>query len=152
MDAVIRSCTEAGAAGFTLFESERCVARWPQTRVTDRLERLRSIARDAAEVSLRARVPEVRRASDMVSAASGGMPTVFLYEGTDLPLLAEVELSGNAVTLVVGPEGGFSDAEVSVAREHGWTVASLGPRVLRTEHAAFAAIAGLLALCDRAGS
>lgn len=152
LDAVIRSCTEAGAAAFTLFHSERTVARWPEVRIADRLERLRTIARDSAELSLRARVPEVRWASDMASAPPAGVPAILLYEGADLPLLATLERTRDALALVVGPEGGFSDAEVSAARSAGWQIASLGPRLLRTEHAAFAAVSGVLALSDRAGS
>ncbi|GMV36827.1 MAG: ribosomal RNA small subunit methyltransferase E [Fimbriimonadales bacterium] len=151
LEAVVRSCTEVGASGFTLFESERCVARWPEARVVNRLERLRAIARDSAEVSLRARTPEVGWASDLASAPPADVPAVLLYEGSNIPLLAEVAGSCDAVAFVVGPEGGFSDAEVSLARERGWEIASLGPRVLRTEHAAFAAISGLLALRERAG-
>ncbi len=151
LEAVVRSCTEVGASGFTLFGAERCVARWPEARVASRLERLRVIARDSAEVSLRACVPAVGWASGLATAPPAGMPTVFLYEGADCPFLAEVVPGGNEIALVVGPEGGFTKAEVSLARSCGWLVASLGPRVLRTEHAAFAAICGLSALRFSAG-
>ncbi len=48
-----------------------------------------------------------------------------------------------AVTLLAGPEGGFTDVEAAVARERGFVALQLGPRVLRTETAALAALAAL---------
>src|SRR5690606_19726747 len=54
-----------------------------------------------------------------------------------------------ALTIVVGPEGGFTDDEEALAQAHGMLTLSIGPRVLRTETAAIAALAALNALWER---
>ncbi len=54
--------------------------------------------------------------------------------------LREQQLTDQRVQLLIGPEGGFSDTEVSLAADHGFLPVRLGPRVLRTETAALAAL------------
>lgn len=54
-----------------------------------------------------------------------------------------------SATLAIGPEGGFTDAEIDVARDHGWRVVSLGTTILRIETAALAGVAILMARCGR---
>jgi 16S rRNA (uracil1498-N3)-methyltransferase len=75
---------------------------------------------------------------------SGICRRLILVPGAETPL-AGVRLNAQ-VQLVVGPEGGLSDLELELARSHGVEAVSLGPRVLRTETAAPAAVAVLQAL------
>jgi 16S rRNA (uracil1498-N3)-methyltransferase len=60
------------------------------------------------------------------------------------PVLRHAD-AGGQVTMAVGPEGGFTDDEIGLARANGWTLASLGPRILRVETAAVA-LAAIYAL------
>ena len=137
LEEVVREGTEIGVAAFRLFVSERCVAR---TISAGRLDRLRSIARESAEQSERGIVPPVEAPvplAEVVASAS-----VLLYErhgGSRLGKLGEAP-----GTLVIGPEGGFSPAEVTAAERAGATLVGLGPRILRSRTVAVAAAAVVL--------
>jgi 16S rRNA (uracil1498-N3)-methyltransferase len=136
LEPVIRHATEVGVAAFRLFVSERCVARQISER---RLERLRAVAREAAEQSERGLVPEVMSPvpfTDAVASAS-----VLLLERTVGPRLSELEAPAS---VVIGPEGGFTPDEVATAERAGMALAGLGPRILRSETVAVAAAAAIL--------
>ncbi|TAK36557.1 MAG: RsmE family RNA methyltransferase, partial [Lysobacteraceae bacterium] len=73
-------------------------------------------------------------------------------EERDLPLRKAIAASASALSVVIGPEGGLSSEEVALARGHGALTVSLGPRNLRSETAAIAAIAQLISLAEEGGS
>ena len=139
LEPVIRHGTELGIASFNLFVSERCVARDLSPR---RLERLQAVAREAAEQSERGIVPQVAApvtyADALRTAASG---SVLLFERHDGKRLTEM---GPPPSVFIGPEGGFSPAEVAAAERAGLTIAGLGPRILRSETVAVAVAAAIL--------
>lgn len=139
LEPVIRHGTEIGIARFGLLVSERCVARELSAK---RLERLRAIAREAAEQSERGIVPPVDppvSLGDALAAASAG--SVLLYERAAGPRLAELRPRPD---LFIGPEGGFAPDEVASAERAGLDIAGLGPRILRSETVAVAAAAVVL--------
>lgn len=139
LEPVVRHGTEIGIAGFGLFVSERCVARELSPR---RLERLRAVAREAAEQSERGMLPgvagPVEYAEALREAAAG---SVLLYERHEGARLSALEPPPG---LVIGPEGGFTADEVAAAEQAGLTIAGLGPRILRSETVAVAAAAVIL--------
>jgi len=139
LDEIIRACTEIGVSRFLLFPSDRTVVRWDERKTLDRVNRLQTIAREAAEVSFRTKLPEF--------AVATGLPVV-LRTCPDAIVLSEVEgvapplrPIGDSMTIVVGPEGGWSKLEIKLIGDRGVT---LGPRVLRVDHAGPAASAILL--------
>ena len=136
LDTVVQQGTEVGVARFRLVVTERCVARELSPR---RLERLRTIAREAAEQSERGVVPTVDGPEELASALEPG--AVLLAE-RDAP----VRLSSIAAprALVIGPEGGFTAGELRDAGNAGLTLAGLGPRILRSHTVAAAASAIVL--------
>jgi 16S rRNA (uracil1498-N3)-methyltransferase len=136
LEPVIRHGTEVGIVAFRLFVSERCVAREISPR---RLERLRAVAREAAEQSERGMVPEV--AAPVTFADALASASVLLMERTDGPRLSALEAPAS---VVIGPEGGFTPDEVAAAVRAGLALAGLGPRILRSETAAAAAAAVIL--------
>jgi 16S rRNA (uracil1498-N3)-methyltransferase len=137
LEQVVQRGTELGVAAFRLVTSERCVAREMSAR---KLERLRSIARESAEQAERARIPEVHPPVPLAAALGPG--AVLLYERVgDDPRLVELD---PPAMIVIGPEGGFSPAEVALARDAGAAVATLGPRILRAPTVAPAAAAVIL--------
>lgn len=139
VEEVIRHGTELGVAEFRLFTSERCVARDPSPA---RLERLRAVAREAAEQSERGIIPPVSAPVSFVAlldAAKGS--TVLLDSRAEVPGLGS-RSAPDAV--VIGPEGGFTPDEVSAAERAGLPIASLGPRILRSETVVVAAAAVVL--------
>lgn len=136
LEPVIRHGTEIGIAEFRLIVTERCVARDLSPRKRQRLE---SVAREAAEQSERGRVPSVVAPVPLAEALS--KTSVVLYERDDGQRLSALE---PPASLVIGPEGGFTPAEVAAAQRMGATIAGLGPRILRSETVAVAAAAVVL--------
>lgn len=136
LEPVVRHGTEIGIAAFRLFVSERCVAREISR---GRLERLRNVAREAAEQSERGMVPDI--AAPLPFGEALEPASVLLYERAVGQRLGSLS---PPPTLLIGPEGGFSPAEVAAAESAGAIVAGLGPRILRSESVALAAAAVVL--------
>jgi 16S rRNA (uracil1498-N3)-methyltransferase len=139
VDEIVRAGTELGVARFILFPSERTVVQWDAKKVDHRLTRLATIAREAAEVSFRTRLPEIVYLPSMKAVLDANPDTVALSESEkeSKPL----RKSGDSMTILVGPEGGWSKKELELIGDRGVT---LGPRVLRVDHAGPAAAAILL--------
>jgi 16S rRNA (uracil1498-N3)-methyltransferase len=137
-EVAVQKLTELGVDRILPFVADRSVARWEGERAVRHVGRLRRVAREAAVQARLTFLPEVADLTDFASVAAlpgaarcdrGGGPP-----GLDRPVL------------LVGPEGGWSDAE----RDRGLPVVGLGPTTLRAETAAIAAGALLTAL--RAGA
>ena len=112
-----------------------------------RAERWKKLLVEASQQSRRVRVPileKVQPPEDALSAARSGH-RLLLSERPDAPSLRSV-LSGQAQTaaaLAIGPEGGWTDRELEVARQAGFQEASLGTLILRTETAVIAGLASI---------
>ena len=119
--------------------------------VTDRVnhDRLALIAREAAEQCERLDIPTIVPAAslDAVLAAWAGTPILVAAERRDAPpLLTLARARRPPLALLVGPEGGFTEAELDVLLLHPFVAAAaLGPRILRAETAAIAGLALLQA-------
>lgn len=140
---LLEKATEVGVARVVPLVTERSVVRTKEEGA--RSDRWRRIVVEAAEQSGRTAIPTVD-APRPFAAALADAPGVLLlpYEsaGGDAPDVQraldddiDALFALGEVSLFVGPEGGFSDAEVALAVEHGATVVTLGPRVLRSETA-----------------
>lgn len=113
-----------------------------------RIERWRRIALEAAKQSRRGNLPEIAEPAGLAAALAAGTPEanalcILLSEvGDDPPLLQILDGSpATAFQLAIGPEGGWSAREIALFSTAGWRAASLGPRILRAETAAIAALA-----------
>ena len=141
-DLVAEKATELGAAALLPVLTARTVA----ARVN--LDRLTAIATAAAEQSERLTVPRIAAPVPLAALLAdwpGGRVLVAALERQDAPAIAPA--SGPA-GLLIGPEGGFTGAELDLLRRHAFVVAaSLGPRILRAETAAIAGLALLAAPC-----
>jgi len=145
---VIQKATELGAARIAPLALDRSVVRIDPAKVPERRRRWEKIAEEAARQSGRADVPEVEAPAGLEAfldaAAARGERVALLWEGArdEERLGAWVEANRDLpLALVVGPEGGFTDAEVESARARGAAIVSLGPRILRTETAGIVAVA-----------
>lgn len=148
MDRLVRQLSEAGAARLVPFVSERAVARPASERFDRRRERWTQIAIEALKQCRRGDLLEVEPALDFEAVLARRASVdlgFFFWENADAPLALERPPSqGGApaptsVLAVLGPEGGFTDAEARAAAEAGFRLARLGPRILRAETAAVAA-------------
>jgi 16S rRNA (uracil1498-N3)-methyltransferase len=136
LEDVVQHATEIGVARYRLVVTERCIAREISPR---RLERLRTIAREAAEQSERGIVPPIEPPVRLVDLLTPG--SVLLYERHEGARLTQLEAPD---TVLIGPEGGFSPAEVKAAEAAGAALAGLGPRILRSQTVAVAAASVIL--------
>jgi 16S rRNA (uracil1498-N3)-methyltransferase len=111
-----------------------------------RSERWARIARESSQQSRRVRIPEILPAVRFERClAETAEHRYFLDEGPAPPLLREIPAErSDTVALLIGPEGGWTDAERQLAIAAAWYPVSLGPLVLRAETAASAAIAGVI--------
>jgi 16S rRNA (uracil1498-N3)-methyltransferase len=146
VDLVVQKATELGVARVLPFAAERAVVRLEPEKGAERARRWRKIAEEAARQCGRADVPEVLAPAPLeagLAAIPPGFSTLVFHPG-GMPL-AEAPPSPAGHAAVIGPEGGLTDAELAACERAGAQRASLGPRVLRAETAAIAAVALLQA-------
>lgn len=136
MDLVVEKATEVGVSTIVPVLAERGVVNPREGKVG----RWRRVAEAAARQSLRLRVPEVREPVPFADAAREvGEAGVLLHNA---PGLEAVEAAVRSpVSLFVGPEGGWSEAELRLAGDAGLAFARLGPYRLRSETAGVVAVA-----------
>lgn len=148
----IELATEAGADEFVPWQAARCVARWDGPRAEKGLRRWRAVARAAARQSRRAHIPAVNppASTDAVAQRVGSVDLTLVLHESASGWLADVDLSEVAsIMLVVGPEGGITDAEIDALTAVGARPVRLGPTVLRTSTAAAVALGALGVLTSR---
>jgi 16S rRNA (uracil1498-N3)-methyltransferase len=141
---VLQKGTELGVSRFVPLLTERTVV-GEQTLQPNKLARWRRILTEAAEQCCRARIPQLAPAQTFAQAlVDPDRPELALIPA----LVAETHMLevvngrsplSNPIALFIGPEGGFSPAEIEQAQAHGLIPVSLGPRTLRAETAALAA-------------
>jgi 16S rRNA (uracil1498-N3)-methyltransferase len=152
MDFVVRKAVELGVAAIVPLVCARSQAA-PAERIVRRATHWRQVAIAACEQCGRNRVPDVRPAvtfTDFVATIDNdGGPASILDAGADVSL-AQAATTRAPRTLAIGPEGGFTEPELRAARARGATRVHLGPRVLRAETAALAALATLNAVAGDA--
>jgi 16S rRNA (uracil1498-N3)-methyltransferase len=152
VDDVVRSTTALGVRAIVVAESSRSVARVESDRAAKKRERWRAIALDAARQSGRGDVPEIdgpRPLADALSALRAHPATKLCLDPRALTTFSSVtHAGGSPIVLLVGPEGGLTDDELALADRAGFLRVRFGPFVLRTELAASAALAALLARFD----
>jgi 16S rRNA (uracil1498-N3)-methyltransferase len=127
LELVLSRCTEVGASAFHIVQAERSVARG------GRLDRWQTIVREAAMLAGRLRVPSVAGPSSLAEVVAGRPNPVMLDRGAHTSLVAFA--LAREVTLLIGPEGGWTDQELGMVKDH----AGLGPRNLRADTAAIVA-------------
>ena len=146
MDYALQKSTELGAAAFVPVLSSRGVVKMDGDRWEKKVEHWQGVAVGAAEQSGRTRVPPVALPigfDKFVVAPCEGLKLI-LAPGGSVALAALP--STQSITALIGPEGGFSELELDIADRHGWQRVGLGPRILRTETAPVALLAGLMTL------
>ena len=143
MDLILAKATELGVARIIPLEGERSVRRASVARSS----RWVRIVREAAEQCGRRDLPEVAPASSLDAFLLGHPREVPLLtcdaSQESRPLMAACRdlVGASSLTILIAGEGGLSPAEVARLRSHGARLTSLGPRLLRAETAALAALA-----------
>ncbi len=160
MDWIVQKAAELGVNRIQLLATRRSVVRLSAERSDRRLDHLRKVVISACEQCGRNRVPDVLPSAPLHDWLSHRISDVQNQSGGDSPsscfMLSPAAKEGlryysdtfrmTAITLLVGPEGGFVRDEEEAALAAGFIPLRLGPRVLRTESAALAAVAAMQAL------
>lgn len=152
----IELATEAGADAFLAWQADRCVARWDGARADKGVRRWQAVAQAAAGQSRRAHIPPVHGVltgaelaawvREQVAAAT---TVLVLHDAAGVALADAIGATVSALALVVGPEGGITEAELAVLTGAGAVATRLGPTVLRTSTAAAVALGALGVLTPR---
>jgi 16S rRNA (uracil1498-N3)-methyltransferase len=144
---VIEAVTQLGVTRIVPFVSARSVVRWLPDAKRQRWTR---VAREAAETARRGRIPAIDEPREWdVLFETLDTPVLVAWESEVLVKLQDAVPDATRLSLVIGPEGGLSMEEIAVAREHGAVTVSLGRRNLRSETAAIATVAQVMAILDR---
>ena len=148
MDYTVQKAVELGIASIQPLATERSVVRLDPERAAKRVAHWQAIAIASCEQCGRNRVPQVLAVKALTAWLGAPPPAVHrltLAPGAALRL-AELARPQGAIVLLAGPEGGLSPREREDAEGAGYTPVRLGPRVLRTETAAVAALAAMQTL------
>jgi len=141
----VEMLTEMGVDEVVPWAASRSIAQWRDARGAKALDRWRRIAREAAKQSRRVHVPVVGElaSTSQVTDRLRGATGLVLHEDATAPMAGAVLPCAGEVVLVVGPEGGISDAELAAFADAGALAVRLGEQVLRTSTAGPAALAAL---------
>jgi|WetSurSiteA1Bulk_404760.scaffolds.fasta_scaffold46423_2 16S rRNA (uracil1498-N3)-methyltransferase len=143
MDLVMQKATELGVHEILPVVTERS-----QIRETRKISRWRKIVEEASRQSGRNSIPRIQDPLPYSQAIektsfSGKAAGIIFYEEGGIRISMALSLSSPSlsdISILIGPEGGFTREEVACAQQKGFTVASLGKRILRAETAAIAAL------------
>lgn len=152
MDFTVRKAVELGVHRIVPLFTERSVVKLDVDKVDKRRAHWQGVAISACEQCGRNYVPEVAEpvafrnwAAELPVAAPAGQSRLLLAVGGAVRF-ADLPRPGTDVLLLAGPEGGLSPVESEIAQSRGFTPVRLGPRILRTETAAIAALSAIQTL------
>lgn len=144
MDLIVQKTTELGVARIVPVITERVIVK--NSSEFKKLDRLKRIALEAAKQSKRSRIPEIEEPmtfQDMLQDMKKCEILIVPYENaenygfTALKMeLAELK----SCSILIGPEGGFTEEEIKLLKDRGAKIVTLGKRILRTETAGFTAM------------
>jgi 16S rRNA (uracil1498-N3)-methyltransferase len=146
MDSTLRKAVELGVAEVQPVLAARSVARPKGERAEGRRAHWQKVVIAACEQCGRNRIPEVHALIALSNYRPSGTAMRILLSPLAQQPLSELSLRGSEFVVAAGPEAGFTSEEEAALVSSGFAPALLGPRVLRTETAAVAALAALSAL------
>lgn len=159
LEFIIEKAVELGASTITPLSTEYCIAKIDEKKSDKKIDRFNKIAKSAAEQSKRHIIPKVNEPmefDDLVNAAATNDLTynLLFYENASgiietTKVIQDIKqkMAGNkdiVINVIIGPEGGFSKKEIEMAKDKGFSILSLGDRILRTETAAVTALSILM--------
>ena len=158
MELIIQKAVELGAYSIIPMSTKRCIVKLDEKKAANKVGRWQAIAEAAAKQSKRAIIPEVRMPVTMKQAIEickneNIEVRLIPYEMAEdisktKELIAGIE-PGQSIAVFIGPEGGFSEDEISLCMENDIKPITLGKRILRTETAGFTIISWLMYHLER---
>ena len=156
MDLIVQKAVELGAAEIIPVSMERCVVKLDAGKAAKKTARWQAIAESAASQSRRSIIPRVLAPMSMREAVEYAkaetevrvIPYELQEDDGSVKQYLESLKEGQSVSIFIGPEGGFTPAEVELAKEAGIRPISLGRRILRTETAGLAILSWLIYILE----
>jgi 16S rRNA (uracil1498-N3)-methyltransferase len=156
METVIQKAVELGAYEVVPVSSKRCIVKLDRKRAKQKVTRWNGIAESAAKQAKRMIIPEVHEIMtfrDALAMAQEMDVKLIPYEmengmSRTRELLGAITC-GQSIAVLIGPEGGFEEAEVELAKEAGFSSVTLGKRILRTETAGMTVLSILMYLLEQ---
>lgn len=142
MDWTIQKAVELGVAKITPLITQHCAVKLNPDRLNKKLNHWKKIMISACEQSGRTKIPMLSSINTFVDWINGNHTELKLVcNPTASATISSLPATIQELLLFIGPEGGLSDQEISLTRQHDFIPISLGPRILRTETAAISALA-----------
>ncbi|RXI99393.1 16S rRNA (uracil(1498)-N(3))-methyltransferase [Anaerobacillus alkaliphilus] len=145
LELIVQKGTELGAYSFLPFQASRSIVKWDEKKGEKKIERLGKIAKEAAEQSYRRLVPKIHNHMSFQQLIKESVhydikivafeEQAKLGEVKNLAKAFQQAQLGNSIFVVIGPEGGLTNEEVTFLEQAGFISCSFGPRILRTETA-----------------
>lgn len=156
MDLIVQKAVELGVAEIIPVSMERCVVKLDAGKAAKKTARWQTIAESAASQSRRSIIPRVLAPMSMREAVEYAkeqtevrvIPYELQEDDGSVKQYLESLKEGQSVSIFIGPEGGFTPAEVELAKEAGIRPISLGRRILRTETAGLAILSWLIYILE----
>ena len=149
---ILQKATELGVNRIVPFESSRCVVRAKKEKAERQNQRWMDIVQSASEQCKRNQIPEVTEIvpfQELENYCSGMKICAYENASTQAKYLSDIIKDVKEVTIVIGPEGGFSDGEIEQLRQKGFFSCTLGSRILRAETAAIYALSVISEISER---
>jgi 16S rRNA (uracil1498-N3)-methyltransferase len=147
MDYTLQKAVELGVSAIVPLISSRTVVKLDAERWAKKIEHWQGVILSACEQSGRTRVPQITAPEDLddwLRRNANDSLKLVLAPGASKQL-RQLDPGSHAITLLIGPEGGLSEAECALAAKYQFIPLALGPRILRTETAGVAALAAIQA-------
>lgn len=141
MDLAIQKAVELGVSVITPIITERCLVQLKGEKIEQRLLHWRKIAQHAAEQSGRTIVPSLNAIENVTHWLGKQLGLRLFFDPRATFTMKSLTPQNAHLTLLTGPEGGFTEQERELAIANGFIAVRLGQRILRTETAAIAALA-----------
>lgn len=151
MELIIQKAVELGAYEIIPVAMKNCVVKLDDKKAASKVARWQEIAKSAAKQSKRSLIPMIRMpiSYKLAIEAAKELDVVLIPYENERGMAATKEAieairPGQSIGIFIGPEGGFTDAEISIAKDENMQLISLGRRILRTETAGLAAMSILM--------
>lgn len=148
LEFIIEKAVELGVYSITPVSMENCVAKIKQEKTDNKIDRLNKISKSASIQSKRHIIPCIKTPisyNQMIEEIKNNKYNLLFYEDVDnfettrtifSEIKNEISINNNfEINIIIGPEGGFSKKEIEIAIDNGFSILSLGKRILRTETA-----------------
>ena len=155
MELIIQKAVELGAFRIIPVEMKRSVMKLDPKKTPDKIKRWQAISEAAAKQSKRSIIPEISMPvsfKEALNEASNLTHKLVPYECAEgiahtREVLDKVK-PGDSVAIFIGPEGGFDESEIELAKSSGFEIITLGKRILRTETAGLVVLSILMMKLD----